>query len=82
MKEQKLREVIRKVAKEELHESHGTDGEHSRAKLREAAKFASMLHDFIRPGDDLPEWVVEKIGMSANHLNEVFQYLDTDWDRP
>jgi hypothetical protein len=81
MKESELRSLIREVAKQELKESYGTDGEHSRAKLREAMKFAKMLHDFIREGDDLPEWVVEKISMSANHLNEVFQYLDTDWDR-
>jgi hypothetical protein len=65
---------------ESINESHNddNDGEHTLSKLQEAEKFAQMLRRRIRPGQDLPEWVVEKISLSAYHLNEVYQYLDTD----
>lgn len=56
--------------------AHDKDGEHALQKLREAEKFARMLQDRIEPGDDLPEWLVEKFSLAASDLNEAFQYLD------
>ena len=42
-----------------------------------------MIRERIDPEDnDLPEWLVEKVSLAANDLNEVFQFLDTNWEQP
>jgi N-acetylglucosamine kinase-like BadF-type ATPase len=56
--------------------SQYNDGKHARYKLREVMKFAKMLHDHIEPGDELPEWIMDKFTISANDLNESYQYLE------
>jgi len=52
------------------------DGKHARYKLREIMKFAKMLHDYIDKEDELPEWIMDKFTVSANDLNESYQYLE------
>ena len=82
MKEQKLRKRIRTIIQEDLH-AQKTAGEHVRARTREAEKFARMIRERIDPEDnDLPEWLVEKVSLAANDLNDVFQFLDTNWEQP
>ena len=63
---------------ESLTEDHSSDGEYALSKLKEIHKFSAMLHRRIRKGEDLPEWIMEKITLSAHHMNESFQYLDTE----
>jgi hypothetical protein len=36
-----------------------------------------MLLGRIREGDDLPEWIMDKLVLAASDLNESYQYLDT-----
>lgn len=63
---------------ESITEDHDADGEFARSKLAEANKFSAMLYRRIRDDQDLPEWVMEKITIVANDLNECFQYLDNN----
>jgi hypothetical protein len=63
---------------ESITEDADSDGEFARSKLAEANKFSAMLYRRIRNGQDLPEWVMEKITIAANDLNECFQYLDNN----
>jgi hypothetical protein len=63
---------------ESITEDADSDGEFARSKLAEANKFSAMLYRRIRDGQDLPEWVMEKITIAANDLNECFQYLDNN----
>ena len=63
---------------ESITEAHDDDGEYAKAKLREVNKFSLMLYRRIRDGQDLPEWMMEKIITASNDLNECFQYLDNN----
>lgn len=64
-----------------LKEGSYNDGTHALKNLRETKKFAKMLMSKINEGDNLPEWVVEKIVIAANDLNDIFQYMDNKSDR-
>jgi hypothetical protein len=39
---------------------------------------ASKLHDMIESGDDLPEWVQEKLAVAASMLDTVHDYLTAE----
>lgn len=67
--------VIKKL-KIEKKMSKYTDGKHAKHKLREIMKFAKMLHEFIDGHENLPEWIMDKFAVSANDLNESYQYLE------
>ena len=61
---------------------HDHDGKYIKDKLRETAKFANMICQLVDDHDDLPEWVVGKAVVSANDLNDVYQYLESEYTRP
>lgn len=66
---------------EVLREGSYNDGTHTLKNLKEVEKFANMLIGKINEGENLPEWVVEKIAIAANDLNDIFQYMDNKPDR-
>lgn len=46
--------------------------------LHNIAKHAKALHDAIEDGDDLPEWVQEKIAVANSMMSTIYDYLDAE----
>lgn len=46
--------------------------------LHNIAKHAKALHDAIEGGDDLPEWVQEKIAVTNSMMASIYDYLDAE----
>jgi len=46
--------------------------------LYNIAKHAKALHDAIEAGDNLPEWVQEKIAVASDSMSIVYDYLDAE----
>jgi len=46
--------------------------------LHNIAKHAKALHDAIEGGDDLPEWVQEKIAVTSSMMSTIYDYLDAE----
>ena len=45
------------------------------------AKKANTLHGEISSGDDLPEWVQEKIAVAGSMIDSVYDYLDYEYHK-
>ena len=62
----------------ETHTAPETEPERnmSRAKLMSIKKCAENLLNMTSDEEDLEEWVHEKIGEAADHINTVFHHLD------
>lgn len=45
------------------------------------AKKANEMHDEIADGDDLPEWVQEKIAVAGAMIDSVYDYLDYEYHK-
>lgn len=52
-----------------------------RSNLFIMAKKANTLHDEISSGDDLPEWVQEKIAVAGSMIDSVYDYLDYEYHK-
>ena len=52
-----------------------------RSNLFIMAKKANAMHDEIRSGDDLPEWVQEKIAVAGSMIDSVYDYLDYEYNK-
>lgn len=46
--------------------------------LYNIAKHAKAMHDAIEDGDDLPEWVQEKIAVANSMMSTIYDYLDAE----
>lgn len=46
--------------------------------LHNIAKHAKAMHDAIESGDDLPEWVQEKIAVANAMMATIYDYLDAE----
>jgi hypothetical protein len=46
--------------------------------LHNIAKHAEALHDALENGDDLPEWVQEKIAVANAMMSTIYDYLDAE----
>jgi hypothetical protein len=46
--------------------------------LYNIVKHAKALHDALEDGDDLPEWVQEKIAVVNSMMSTVYDYLDAE----
>lgn len=42
------------------------------------AKHAQAMHDALEDGDDLPEWVQEKIAVANSMMSTIYDYLDAE----
>ena len=58
----------------EKSDSH--EGRMTKAKLSRLASMAQSLHDRLEDGDDLPEWVQDKITTSEDRMSSAFKYID------
>lgn len=50
-----------------------------KSNLFTMAKKAYEMHDEIQSGDDLPEWVQEKIAVAGYMIDSVYDYLDYEY---
>lgn len=76
MKEQKLRQLIREKTKEIIEEEGTPDGEHAKNKLREVNKFSKMILGILRDDQEVPNWVMDKLVLAADNMNEIYQYME------
>tara|TARA_B100000214_G_C23554976_1_gene440163 strand:- start:138 stop:524 length:387 start_codon:yes stop_codon:yes gene_type:complete len=58
----------------EKSDSH--EGRMTKAKLSRLARMSQSLHDRLQDGDDLPEWVQDKITTSEDRISSAFDYID------
>ena len=49
-----------------------------RNNLYKVAEQSAALHDVIEDGDDLPEWVQEKIAVASEMMDVVYDYLHAE----
>ena len=52
-----------------------------KGNLYNVAMQAQELHDRIGDGDDLPEWVQEKIAVAAEMIDVIYDYLQAEMGR-
>jgi len=91
------RSKIRKMVLLEMHQMGVMDMDHAgrifhnngpeqesnmiRSNLFTMAKKAYEMHDKIMEGDDLPEWVQEKIAVAGSMIDSVYDYLDYEYHK-
>jgi hypothetical protein len=56
--------------------SDSHEGRMTKAKLFRLAQMAQSLHDRMEDGDDLPEWVQDKITTSEDRISSAHDYID------
>ena len=56
--------------------SDSHEGRMTKAKLFRLAQMAQSLHDRMQDGDDLPEWVQDKITTSEDRISSAHDYID------
>ena len=56
--------------------SDSHEGRMTKAKLSRIAAKAQSLHDRLLDGDDLPEWVQDKITTSEDRISSAYNYID------
>ena len=55
--------------------SDSHEGRMTRAKLFRMGKMAQSFHDRLEDGDDLPQWVNDKVTTAEDRLRSAFEYL-------
>ena len=56
--------------------SDSHEGRMTKAKLFRMGKMAQSFHDRLDDGDDLPEWVQDKVTTAEDRLRSAFEYID------
>ena len=56
--------------------SDSHEGRMTKAKLHRMGKMAQSFHDRLEDGDDLPEWVQDKVTTAEDRLRSAFEYID------
>lgn len=56
--------------------SDSHEGRMTKAKLFRMGKMAQSFHDRLEDGDDLPEWVQDKVTTAEDRLRSAFEYMD------
>ena len=56
--------------------SDSHEGRMTRAKLFRMGKMAQSFHDRLEDGDDLPQWVNDKVTTAEDRLRSAFEYMD------
>jgi hypothetical protein len=51
-----------------------------RGNLRNLATQTKVLHDMVEDGDDLPEWVQEKIAVASDMIDTIYDYISGELD--
>ena len=56
--------------------SDSHEGRMTRAKLFRMGKMAQSFHDRLEDGDDLPQWVNDKVTTAEDRLRSAYEYID------
>ena len=56
--------------------SDSHEGRMTKAKLFRMGKMAQSMHDRLEDGDDLPEWVQDKVTTAEDRLRAAYEYID------
>ena len=56
--------------------SDSHEGRMTKAKLYRMGKMAQSFHDRLEDGDDLPQWVNDKVTTAEDRLRSAFEYMD------
>lgn len=56
--------------------SDSHEGRMTRAKLFRMGQMAQSFHDRLEDGDDLPEWVQDKVTTAEDRLRSAFEYIE------
>ena len=56
--------------------SDSHEGRMTKAKLYRMGKMAQSFHDRLDDGDDLPEWVQDKVTTAEDRLRSAYEYID------
>ena len=56
--------------------SDSHEGRMTKAKLFRMGKMAQSFHDRLEDGDDLPQWVNDKVTTAEDRLRSAFEYID------
>ena len=56
--------------------SDSHEGRMTRAKLYRMGKMAQSFHDRLDDGDDLPQWVNDKVTTAEDRLRSAYEYID------
>ena len=56
--------------------SDSHEGRMTKAKLYRMGKMAQSFHDRLEDGDDLPEWVQDKVTTAEDRLRSAYEYID------
>ena len=56
--------------------SDSHEGRMTKAKLHRMGKMAQSFHDRLEDGDDLPEWVQDKVTTAEDRLQSAYDYMD------
>ena len=56
--------------------SDSHEGRMTRAKLFRMGKMAQSFHDRLEDGDDLPEWVQDKVTTAEDRLRSAYEYIE------
>ena len=88
--------TIRELVRKQLREDHGmdhagrdfdhapgfsSDADMARTQLKNIAARASSLHDTLQDEDDLPSWVLSKMGAVDAYMTSLSDYLHGEMDR-
>ena len=63
-------------------QKHDNEGKMIKSQLYRIMKHTTELYDMINDNDDLPEWVQNKITKATEHMNTVYNYMDSKENRP
>lgn len=61
---------------EEEHDDGGDELEMTKQNLFQLSVYAAKLHDLMQDGDDVEEWVQEKIVEATSKISDVYHYLE------
>lgn len=61
---------------EEDHSDGGDEMEMTKQNLFQLSVYAAKLHDLMQEGDDVEEWVQEKIVEATSKISDVYHYLE------
>ena len=56
--------------------SDSHEGRMTKAKLYRMGKMAQSFHDRLEDGDDLPQWVNDKVTTAEDRLRSAYEYMD------
>ena len=60
----------------EEHADGGDEVEMTKQNLFQLSVYAAKLHDLMQEGDDVEEWVQEKIVEATSKISDVYHYLE------